>query len=595
MTAVRYRVRPASPREHLFEVCCTVATPDPAGQLFRLPSWIRGSYLVRDFAKHVVDVRAECGGRDVSVERLDKRTIRLSGCDAPVTLSYRVYAFDPSVRKAWLDLARGFFNGSSLFYCPVGFESRGLAVTLERPDDAACAGWKVATTLAAVEVDADGFGHYAAADYEELIDHPVEMGRFERLDFEVDGIAHALVLSGRCELDRDRVVRDLARICAAERALFGGEPELDRYLFLTHVVGSGYGGLEHRSSTALICARKDFPRAGDSALSKDYRGFLGLCSHEYFHLWNVKRITAQRFAESDLGAEAYTRDLWHYEGVTSYYDDLFLLRAGIIDAATYLDIVAENATRVERAPGAAVQTLADASFEAWTKYYQPDENSPNATISYYVKGALVALCLDLRLRRDAGCTLDAVMRAAWQRWGRTGRAVPEGGLEALAQEVSGLDLRTFFDAALRSTAPLPLRELLADFGVDAVRRAAQGDKDQGGRGEGRPRRVSLGLQLRAGDTHVSHVFLAGPAARAGVHAGDQLVALDGLRVTAAGWSALLDGLQPERACTLQVFRDDELMALSLTPQAAPQDTWTLTLAQGGDGAILARRQAWIGG
>lgn len=597
MTAVRYEVRPAAPREHLFEVCCSIDRPDPAGQLFRLPSWIRGSYLVRDFAKHVVDLSAECEGRRLAVERIDKRSLRVAACAGPLLLRYRVHAFDASVRKAWLDPQRGFFNGSSMFYCPHGMERSGFEVTLLRPDDALCADWRVATSLTAVDADAAGFGRYRAADYEELIDHPVEMGRFERLDFDVDGVPHALVLSGRCELDRERVVADLRKVCHVEREMFGQAPArgpaFSQYLFLTNVVGSGYGGLEHRNSTALICSRKDFPRPGETGLSKEYRGFLGLCSHEYFHLWNVKRITAQRFAESDLGAEAYTRDLWHYEGVTSYYDDLFLLRAGLLDAATYLDLIAENATRIERVPGASVQTLADASFEAWTKYYQPDENSPNATVSYYVKGALVALCLDLMLRQGSDKTLDDVLRAAWRRWGAPAVGVPEGGLEALAQEVSGLDLRAFFDRALRSTESLPLAQLLGDFGVKVERRAPHGDRDDGGRSAKTPLPVWTGLQLRAGDTRVANVLSDSPAAQAGVHAGDQLIALDGWRVTSSGWSEALARLQPGRSVALHLFRDDELLQLELTPAPARTDTWVLTLAQV-EGETLARRKAWLG-
>lgn len=592
-SAVLYHVRAADLRAHQFEVRCRVATPDPQGQVFRLPSWLRGSYLIRDFAKHVIGLRAESEGRELAIERLDKRAFRCAPSNAPVEIVYRVHAFDESVRKAFLDTRRGFFNGSSLFYCPQGHEQGEFIVELETPDDPLAGRWHVATTLRAVDVDARGYGRYRAADYEELIDHPVEMADFQRIDFDVDGIPHAMVLSGRVEADLPRIAADLTRICHVEREMFGQEPKLDQYLFLTNVVANGYGGLEHRDSTALICSRNDIPRPGETRLSKDYRTFLGLCSHEYFHLWNVKRITAASFLASDLGSEAYTQDLWHYEGVTSYYDDLFLLRAGLIDAATYLDVVAENATRLERAPGRKQQTLADASFEAWIKYYQPDDNTPNAAVSYYVKGALVALCLDLTLRRDAQLTLDAVLREAWKRWGATGIGVPERGLERLAQEMSGLDLSAFFDLAVRSTEELPLAELLADFGVRAVRRAAVSDSDAGGWVSGDAPRSWAGLKLRAGDTRVLHVFSDGPAQEAGVSPNDQIVALDGLRVTAGNWSARVAALEPGRHYTLHVFRNDELMALKLVPTPPPQDTWTLTLTDASD-AVAARRKAWIG-
>lgn len=590
---VQFHVTPLNVHEHLFGVRCVVAEPAAEGQVFTLPSWLRGSYLVRDFAKHVVAISAQANGQAVAIERLDKRTLRCAPVSGVLELHYSVYAYDESVRKAWLDARRGFFNPSSLCYCPAGYEHQAMELILERPADPACGDWRVATSLTAVAVDAQGFGRYRAQDYEDLIDHPVELGRFERLDFDVDGIPHALVLSGRYELDRERVRRDLAAICHVEREMFGQQPQLDQYLFLTNVVASGYGGLEHRSSTALICARNDLPQPGDAKLSKDYRSFLGLCSHEYFHLWNVKRITAQRFLESDLAREAYTRDLWHYEGVTSYYDDLFLLRAGIFDAQTYLDVVSETATRLERAPGRTVQTLEDASFEAWIKYYQPDENTPNAAVSYYVKGALVALCLDLTLRRHSSVNLDDVLRSLWQRYGATGTGVPEGGLEQIAQELSGLDLRRFFDRALRSTDELPLVECLADFGVAAERRVATGDSDGGGRTSAPSLTTYLGLRWRAGDTRVAQVSSGSPAARAGISAGDQIVAIDGLRVTATNGAQRVQALQPGREYTLHVFRNDELLAVTVRPERAPADTWTLTLLPAA-GDVLARRRQWLG-
>lgn len=589
---IRYTVTPADPRAHVFAVACTVDAPDPRGQVFRLPSWIRGSYLVRDFAKHVTAVSARAGDAPVAVERIDKRTLRCAPAPGPLTLEATVYAYDESVRKAYLDERRGFFNGSSLFYAPAGRE--GDAVEVEVRPPAGIAGWRVATAMRPVGIDADGFGTYRADDYEEAIDHPFELGAFRAVDFTADGIPHQFVLSGRCEPDAARLAADAAKVCAAQRALFGGEPKLDRYLFLTRVVGAGYGGLEHRASSALICARADLPRPGMNGMTREYRAFLGLVSHEYFHLWNVKRITPERFARSDLGAEAYTGDLWHYEGVTSYYDDLMLLRAGVIDAPAYLDLLAETATRLSRTPGRKLHSLADASFEAWLKYYQPDENTPNATVSYYVKGALAALCLDLRLRRDSKVTLDDVLRELWRRHGRAGTPVPERGLERVAIELSGLPLAREFDAWLRSTDELPLAALLEEFGVVAEPRAAVGEADVGGRVGARAAGATLGLRLRPGELAVAHVVAGGPAQRAGISGGDVLVAIDGLRLSPGTWPHRLLALAPGQRCTLHYFRGDELLSAELAAEAPPLDTWTLTLAANPSPERLARRQAWLG-
>lgn len=592
---VCYAVTLADLRAHRFDVRCHLADA-PADLVLSLPGWIRGSYLVRDFAKHVLALRAERDGIAQTIERLDKNRFRVPGRGA-LTLHYGVNAFDESVRKAFLDTRRGFFNGSSLFYCPAGYERARFELTIERPLDPLCHDWKLATTLTAEDVDADGFGRYSAPDYETLIDNPVEIAPFQRYDFDVDGIPHALVLSGRVELDAARVTGDLQKICHVEREMFGQQPArgpgLDSYLFLTNVVSSGYGGLEHRSCTALICSRGDFPRPGKSELSREYRTFLGLCSHEYFHLWNVKRITAAAFAESDLQREAYTRDLWHYEGTTSYYDDLFLLRAAIIDAPVYLDLVAEQATRLQRAPARLTQTLEDASFETWIKYYQPDENSINASTNYYVKGALVSLCLDLKLRLELSVTLDDVMRTLWQRYGAQDIGVPENGLADTAEQLSGLALRPFFDLALRSTDELPLAELLAEFGVTATLRAATSPIDDGGRTASRAHGVWAGLRLRPGDTSIAAVISDGPAMQAGLAAGDQLVAIDGLRVSAQNWTRRLDLIDAGREVRVDFFRGEELLSTTLTLLPAPLDTWTLTLADV-DGERLARRQAWLG-
>ncbi|MCK9194866.1 MAG: PDZ domain-containing protein [Nevskia sp.] len=598
LAPIRYRVT-LDPLTHCFHVQGSISVASAGPLRLHLPVWIRGSYLVRDFSKHVQGLRAVFGDETLTIKRIDKHAFDVTAPAAGVvTIDYSVYAFDPSVRKAWLDTRRGFFNGSSLFYCPDGAEAAAFEIEVVAPDPALCPGWKLATALAPVIIDGAGFGRYRADHYEQLIDCPVEMSDYQRVDFDVDGIPHALILSGRCEPDLPRLASDLTKVCHVQRTLFGQMPSattgFDRYLFLTQVTGNGYGGLEHRTSTALVTARDALPRPGQPQLRKGYRGFLGLCSHEYFHLWNVKRITALAFAESKLAAEAYTEDLWAYEGVTSYYDDLMLLRAGLLDAPAYLDLVAEAATRLQRTPGRLVQTLADASFETWIKYYQPDEQTPNAAVNYYIKGALVSLCLDLTLRLRSTATLDHVMQQLWTRYGQHDQGVPEHGLEQIAQEISGLDLSTELNRWLRATDELPLASLLAEFGVTATLHASRGASDEGGRGEGKAFPATwLGLNLRNGETVVANVLSDSPASRAGLAAGDVLIALDGLKLTAGNWSNRVDGLSLTRAVTLSYFRGDELLSASLMPVAAPDNTWTLTLAEV-SGEILSRRQAWLG-
>ena len=321
------------------------------------------------------------------------------------------------------------------------------------------------------------FGGYRAATYDELIDHPVEMAPFALVSFDAGGARHDVAVTGRIRADLDRVARDLARICQWQIDLFAGAPggraPFDRYLFQVAAVGDGYGGLEHRASTSLLCRRDELPATGDTGVSEGYRNFLGLASHEYFHSWNVKRIKPAAFSPYDLAREGYTRQLWAFEGITSYYDDLALVRSGVIEPPSYLELLGRAITTVLRTPGRRRQSVAESSFDAWIKFYRPDENTPNAVVSYYAKGSLVALALDLVLRRT-GSSLDAVMRALWQRYGQAGVGVPEGAILAIASELAGRELADFFGRYVDGTEDPPLAELLAGFGVTFNLRASIG-------------------------------------------------------------------------------------------------------------------------
>ncbi len=589
---IRYRIRPADPHGHHFEVEVELLAPDPAGQRFALPAWIPGSYMIREFARQVVSIEARSAGRRVALEKIDKHTWQAARCRGPLALRYRVYAWDLSVRGAHLDSSHGFFNGTSVFLRAQGFEDDGCTVEILPPQGADFADWRVATTLPRAGASLWGFGGYRANSYDELIDHPVEMGRFTLAEFQACGIPHAIAITGQHDTDIERLAKDLSKICEAQVRLF--EPRsrkapFDRYLFLATVVGDGYGGLEHRASTALLCARNDLPWRGMTGLPDGYRRFLGLSSHEYFHSWNVKRIKPQAFTPYDLERENYTRLLWVFEGFTSYYDDLMLVRSRVIGVDDYLKALAATVTHVLKAPGRRLQSVAESSFDAWTRYYRQDENSPNAIASYYTKGALVALCLDLTIReRTRGArSLDDVMRLLWRRHGRPGASQPQGlaevGFAALLKEATGVALDAEIARWAYGTEDLPVAELLGGFGATLETTP------------GATRESMLGVRLatRHGETTVATAYTGGAAQLAGVSAGDAIVAFNGLRADEKSLKALLERHQAGDAVRLHVFRRDELLAFDVRLDEPAAVEASIRLEDRPKANVRRLRDAWL--
>lgn len=516
---VHYRVEPTDLHAHLFTVTLTVQRP-AASQELSLPVWIPGSYLVREFSKNLQALAARQGQRAVPLVQLDKHRWQVQ-CTAgkPLVLSYQVCAYDSSVRTAWLDGSRGFFNGTSLCLRVHGREQQPH--TLELVRTAATATWAAATGLRPLDADKQGFGLYAAADYDELVDCPVELGNFWVGRFKACGIAHQFVVAGAApSFDGKRLLADTQKICETAIRFWHREDKapFKCYVFMLNAVVDGYGGLEHRNSTALICGRRDLPRQGEARASEGYTTLLGLISHEYFHTWNVKRLRPAEFARYDYAQENYTALLWFFEGFTSYYDDLLLRRAGLLDDATYLKLVTKTINQVLQTPGRSVQTVAQASFDAWVKYYRQDENTPNATVSYYTKGSLVALCLDLALRREGKATLDDVMRELWKRC--AGGPMTEADLRAVLHDLAGRPFDKELAHWVHSTKDLPLEELLAAHGV-----ALKADRPQ----------LAQRLGLRVAENHsvqIKTVLRGGAAEKAGMSAGDEWL---GVEVQGQGW------------------------------------------------------------
>jgi predicted metalloprotease with PDZ domain len=597
---ISYHIQPLDVGARLFEVICQVRQPDPEGQVFSLPAWIPGSYMIRDFARHVVALSASCQGAPIGLRKLDKATWRAAPADGELRLRAEVYAADPSVRGASLDLQQGFFNGSAVFLRVHGRERERCVVHVSPADDPSMAQWRVATTLARLTGDSYDFGAFEATDYQELIDHPVLMGEIAIAEFSAADVPHALVVAGRYSADLERVARDLATLCTWQIDFFGRPAPMTRYLFLLRLASAGFGGLEHRASSALACRPRDLVPGGKAAAGRDYRRFLGLASHEYFHLWNVKRIRPAELDACNLEREAYTRQLWIFEGITSYYDDLALLRSGLVTAPEYLELLGRTLTQVYRSTGRRRQTLEEASFDAWIKFYRPDENTPNAHVSYYAKGAMVALALDLeiRLRTEGKRSLDDVMRLLWQTHGRdSGQALPEGAFEELAGEVTGLDLADFFRQNVRGTVDPPVGILLAQFGVRLQLRPAESESDAGGapgQREDRPR-PWLGIRTRSveGRLRITHVLEGSPAQRTGLNADDEVLALNGWRVDPESFPQLLDRVAIGDRLELHLFRDDSLVQVAMQAAEPPRDTCYLAIDETAADSTLARRRAWL--
>jgi predicted metalloprotease with PDZ domain len=590
--AVRYTITPTDPEAHCFEASLEIDGPDPQGQRFSMPVWIEGSYLVREFARQVVRIEARCGTRVVALRKLDTHTWEAEPCEGTLVLRWQVYAWDLSVRTACLDPHFGFFNASSVFMRPHGRDLEACSVQILPPPRGGD-GWRVATTLPRAGARLGGFGSYRAQGYEELADHPVLMGRLSLARFTVNGVPHDIALSGRHDADLPRLAADLARVCEAQARLFeprSGTLPFDRYLFQIMVVGEGYGGLEHRSSTALICARHDLPYPGMSGSPEAYRGLLGLASHEYFHSWHVRRIRPAALARPDPDRENFTSLLWVFEGFTSYYDELMLTRAGLVGMDDYLGSLAGTISRVLRGPGRRVQSVAESSFDAWIKYYRQDENSPNSVVSYYAKGALVALCLDLDIRSRSGGrrSLDDFMRLLWRRFGRPFDArregLPEDGVAPLLREATGLDLSREVQAWAHGTDELPLSALLQRVGLCLILKAPEGDSP------------SLGVTLAQspGVLTITTAYRGQAAMRAGLSAGDQLVAFDGLRVDEASLKRMLARRRAGDRVRVHAFRRDELIAVDVRLQAPEPTEATLTSDEQADAGAIALRRAWLG-
>ena len=604
MTApVRFTVRMPRPHTHLFEVRMEImGTAERAHLDLHMPVWTPGSYLVREYARHVQRlVVHDEEGRRCPVRKTDKATWRVDcGGARALTVDYEVYSHELAVRTNHLDDSHGFYNGPALYLYATDLLATPVEVRLEPPE-----GWDVFCGLEAIDA-----AHYLyrAPDYETLLDTPVEMGPHRAIEFEILGVPHRYVFWGGPSnlVDEARLIEDTRRIVMANADVFGGQlPYEDGYIFIVHLTDEGRGGLEHHNSTVLLWPRMGFVQEGVAgAKTKDpqepYLDFLRLVAHEHFHVWNVKRLRPQVFHGYDLQSENYTGELWTVEGITSYYELRALLRAGILDGERFLKIVADTIRALEQVPGRRVHSLEEASFDAWIKLYRPDENTLNSSVSYYLKGELAALILDLQIREHSAGerSLDDVLHHAWQHHylSTTAGAVggesaalggyEEGAYEGMVAEVTGLKAADFFERTIRGTDELDWEEALGAVGLALER----------GHEHGAPP-AWLGVHAAAGDggrAVVRRVPTDSCAQRGGIYAGDELVALNGHQLVAHGLDVMVQRYRPGDTVGVHLFRRGLLHQRQVTLQEKPQDQYKICRVEAPEESQLALLEGWLG-
>lgn len=554
MPAIRYRLTMPEPHTHLFGVEMRVEGVGGPLELV-MPTWTPGSYLIREFGRNVLSFRPEDGaGAPLGWTKVDKHTWRVDPpADGTVRVRYQLYAHELSVRTSHLDASHGYVNGASAFLYAAGREREPVVLEVEAPE-----GWRITTGLPKT----DRPEVFRAVDYDELVDCPLEIGTHELAVWEQEGRTHRFAVWGRGNLQLDRLVADTRKVVSAAKELFGELP-YDEFTFIVHLVPGQYGGLEHRNSTSIMLDRWGFRG------TLEYERAVVLVAHEFFHVWNGKRIRPARLGPFDYTRENYTRSLWIVEGLTTYYTDVLLRRAGILSPQRFLERVGTSIAQMESAPGRLRQTLEEASFDAWIKYYRQDENSPNATISYYHKGAMVSLLLDLRIREITGNarSLDDVLRILWERYGKRDVGLPEDGIREIVAEVCGDPLDEIFETYLRTTEELDFDAPLSAAGLE---RTEPGPVPPIPGMDGPPLVLGLRFKEKAGRTLVANVLAGTPAYHAGVNAGDEVIALDGLRTSARDIPTRIMEREEGDVVELTVFRRDELMTFRVKLERSPE-------------------------
>jgi predicted metalloprotease with PDZ domain len=536
---------------HLFNITMKLFGAWP-NQRLSLPAWTPGSYMIREFAQHIISFKAYAE-EEQAYKKIDKNTFEILSSSPELTLKYQVYGFDSSIRAAFIDDTQAFFNGTALFFRAHGFENNSYELEISSEEE-----WQVATGMRAKKA-LNNFA-YEAQSYDELVDYPFQISPMRKLSFMANKITHEIVLVGDVrKFDEKRLIKDLKKLCEKITSMF--VPPFDKYLFIARFQEGAHGGLEHRNSSMLLATPSSLPKIGMLEPDANYRNFLSLCAHEYFHAWNIKELKPKNFHNLDYDNECYTTMLWLFEGITSYYDDLLVKKANLISLESYLELLAKNYGRLLKNPGRLNQSVADASFDAWIKFYRPNENSSNTQVSYYLKGSFIGLYLDLLIRSKSNKSLDDVMKEAFKY-----KYISEEEFFNLLNQ-AGVNIDDFKSNYIYGTKDLPLRELLVKFGIELSI-----THDDLWFDEKNKLQAFLGFRLRfeGGLIAINFVEKDSPANLAGLSFNDELIAINNIRLDAHNFIELLSSISPGESAQILIARKKVLFEKQIIAKELPQ-------------------------
>jgi predicted metalloprotease with PDZ domain len=565
-TLFSYRVAMPQPQTHFFEVTLQIQNWQQSQLHLEMPVWTPGSYMVREYSRHLQDFKAiDAQGNSLNSRKTAKNHWCVEG-SGDLTISYRVFANDLTVRTNHLDASHGYFNPAALLFLVPDRTHEPIQIEIVPP-----ANWQVTTPLPGNN------NIFMAQNFDELVDSPFEIGQHRVYDFEVLGKPHQLAIWGAGNIDVPKWLADITKIITVTAEIFGGLP-YDQYLFLLHLSANGYGGLEHKNCCSLLYPRWQLQK------TEQYEQFMQLVAHEFFHLWNVKRIFPQGLEKFDYNQENYTPSLWFSEGVTSYYDILMPRRAEIYGRSTLLSQMSKEISRFLTTPGRLVQPVTESSFDAWIKLYRPDANSSNSQMSYYLKGAMVALLLDLKIRAlsNSEKSFDDVLIKLWQDYGQVGKGFTDRELESLIQNIVGVDLQDFYRDYLYSSIELPFDEYFQPFGLKIM--AVDSAIPYWG----------VVVKTEQGREMIKTVATGSPAAIAGIDPGDELVAINGYRVTADQLADRLASYKVFDRIKVTVFHQDQLVNYDLELAVSQPTKYELSMLPDLSPSQLYNLQCWAG-